>query len=212
LKEHSLSCYCANVAFISQNHDEPLPRMSNVVDTIVKVFTERGSGQYGAENVTQLQHALQTAQLAEEASAPPSLIVAALVHGIGHIFENSFSDSHDLDANLDDGHEHRANTWLKRHFGSKVADPVRLHVLAKRYLCTMGGDYVKALSPTSHKSFLDQGGRMSSAEVKAFEREPELRPALELRRWDDQSKNPDRVTPGLEHFRPFIEEALGLES
>lgn len=182
--------------------------MSEVVDTLVKVFEKHGSGRYGAEMVTQLQHALQTAMLAEAASAPQSLIVAALLHDVGHIFEDGVSENHGMEGNLDDRHEYRANVWLKRHFGTEVADPIRLHVQAKRYLCSKDADYVNALSPTSHQSYLDQGGPMSIEEMETFESEPEFQSALKLRRWDDQAKDPDQPTDSLEHFLPYLEGQL----
>ncbi len=182
--------------------------MLQSVDTIVKMFRERGSGQYGNEEVTQLQHALQCATLAEAEGASVSLIAAALLHDIGHIFEKTVESNDGLDRDLDDAHEYRAYAWLKEHFGCQVADPVRLHVQAKRYLCTIDPDYVEALSPTSHKSYLDQGGPMSAVERAAFETEPNHHEALRLRRWDDQAKDPRAQVPRLEHFVPYLERVL----
>ncbi len=180
--------------------------MSDVVDTIVRLFEERGAGPYGEEVVTQLQHALQSAALAEEAQAGASLIAAALLHDIGHIMEEA--DTPSRGDSLDDAHEYRAHGWLREHFGQRVAEPVRLHVLAKRYLCSVDEGYVRKLSPTSHQSFLDQGGPMNAEEREAFEAEPAYEDALTLRRWDDQAKDPNGEPPALAHFVPYLREAL----
>lgn len=181
--------------------------MSAIIETIEQTFADRGSDTYGAEAVTQLQHALQSAQLAREAGAPDTLVAAALLHDIGHILEADALPA-DCGGNLDDQHETRAHAWLLEHFGAAVADPVRLHVLAKRYLCTVDPGYAGKLSPTSHKSYLDQGGAMSEAELAAFRAEPHHEAALRLRVWDDRAKDPKRETPGIEAFRPHLEAAL----
>ena len=100
--------------------------------------------------------------------------------------------------------------WLLRHFGKPVADPVRLHVLAKRFLCTTDPNYEKRLSPTSHKSFLDQGGCMDKAELEAFKSEEYWREAIQLREWDDVAKDALRKTPPIEQFASHLEASLRM--
>ena len=53
------------------------------VEAILKLFHERGHSEYGGEPVTQLEHALQCATLAEAEQASPALIAAALLHDAG---------------------------------------------------------------------------------------------------------------------------------
>lgn len=181
--------------------------MESAIQVIERVFNSRGANQYGSEAVTQLEHALQCAQLAEEAKATSALIAAALLHDIGHILDNESGEAKGAE-NLDDKHEFRGNGWVRQHFGNDVADPVRLHVLAKRYLCTVDEDYQQALSPTSLQSFFDQGGLMTSEEIEQFESEPFYQDAVTLRRWDDLAKDPDRTTPPLSEFLPQVTEAM----
>jgi len=173
------------------------------IAVILDTFSERGANAYGTEAVSQLEHALQSGQLALEASACDTLIVAALLHDIGHII-----DGRDLptgfDENFHDHHEERAYGWLLTHFGMAVAEPIRLHVAAKRYLCTVDETYESLLSPTSHKSYVDQGGRMSDTEIQAFSSEPFYTEALRLRRWDDIAKVPGKPTPAIEDFLPHF--------
>jgi phosphonate degradation associated HDIG domain protein len=183
--------------------------MNPIIPTIIHVFETRGTEAYGSEAVNQLEHALQCASMAVESGAAPALVTAALLHDIGHILgeQQLPADDH---AHLDDRHEERAHPWLLEHFGPAVADPVRLHVAAKRYLCTVDSSYVSALSPTSLKSYHDQGGNMSDAERAAFEAEPHFRDAVTLRRWDDLGKTPELSTPSVGFFVPYLERSLRL--
>ncbi len=178
-----------------------------VIQQIIEVFQRRGAENYGSEAVSQQQHAIQTALLAKRDGAGKSLIVAALLHDIGHILENIPLPKHTAQS-FDDKHETRAYFWLLEHFGHRVADPVRLHVAAKRYLCTVDPSYCEKLSPTSRKSFFDQGGNLSPEEKTAFERENHYFEALQLRRWDDEAKDPTISTPGIEEFIEPLQFAL----
>ena len=101
-------------------------------------------------------------------------------------------------------HEDAGSAFLANHFGPEVVDPVRLHVAAKRYLCTVEPEYGAALSPASRLSLELHGGPMSAAEVQAFEREPHFQAAVACRRWDDDAKEPDLRVPGLEAYRPLL--------
>lgn len=172
---------------------------------VIRWFEERGQGRYGSEQVTQLQHALQCALLAQSQGSGPSLIAAALLHDLGHIIDDHAMPESD-DQNLDDAHEQRAYGWIKDHFGIQVADPVRLHVAAKRYLCTVEPGYLEKLSPASRKSFYDQGGLMDSTELANFRNEPSALESVELRRWDDLAKDPLLQTPSIHDFVGLLDQ------
>ena len=96
--------------------------MGDVIETIVRTFSERGSEAYGSECVTQLEHALQSAQLASAERAGDALVAAALLHDIGHILDAGALPT-DCDANLDDRHEERAYDWLVDHFRARGGRP-----------------------------------------------------------------------------------------
>ena len=184
--------------------------MTDIVERLREVFEARGNERYGTEAVSQLEHALQTALLAKESDAGEALMVAALLHDVGHIFNPNGSDGIETDASgFDDKHEYRANAWIKQYFGEVVADPIRLHVRAKRYLCTIEESYRNELSPTSYQSYLDQGGNMSDAELREFESEPFYKEALILRRLDDRAKVKGKATPDLNEFLETCRSALG---
>jgi [1-hydroxy-2-(trimethylamino)ethyl]phosphonate dioxygenase len=178
----------------------------SIVDHIIRLFKERGDAAYVGEPVSQTEHALQAAFAAEKENASPSLIVAALLHDVGHILHNLPEDC--ADQGIDDRHEELGCRFLMRHFGPEVSEPVRLHVPAKRYLCAVEPDYLTSLSPASIRSLELQGGVFSAAETREFERHPHLRAAVAVRRWDDIAKVPELKTPDLEHFRPHLERVL----
>ncbi|MCA9134464.1 MAG: HD domain-containing protein [Planctomycetales bacterium] len=168
------------------------------------LFAERGDSEYGGEPVTQLEHALQCARLAERERASPALIVASLLHDVGHLLHELPVDA--PEQGIDDHHENSGYRYLEKHFSAAVTEPVRLHVAAKRYLCTMDSDYTAQLSPPSLVSLELQGGKMSEAELSEFRTSPYWQDALRLRRWDDLAKEVDLETPPLEHFLKWVEQ------
>lgn len=180
--------------------------MRSISDEIRQIYEMRATKQYGLSNVNQQQHALQAAAMAEANGENAALIAAALVHDIGHMI-------HDLgenpaDAGIDDKHEALGAVWLEDHFGPDVTEPVRLHVPAKRYLCTVDKTYFSRLSEDSVTSLKLQGGLMSADEVKAFEANPHAQAAVRLRKLDEAAKDPDMPTPPVAHFMSYVEAVL----
>jgi phosphonate degradation associated HDIG domain protein len=174
-----------------------------IVDELMELLEIRGLAAYHGEAVSQKEHALQTAALAERAGVSDALIVAALLHDVGHLVQGP--DEHIADRDLDGRHEAAGEAWLANGFGSAVTQPIRLHVAAKRYLCAVDPDYTERLSNASRQSLKLQGGPMSPEEVQSFEQQPFHRDAVRLRCWDDEAKVPGLVVPDLEHYRPRLE-------
>lgn len=180
--------------------------MSEIVGEIETMLRENGSGLYGGEAVTQTQHALQCAALAEAESASAKLISAALLHDIGHLLEPEFEIAHHGDEDM--VHEDLGEKFLEDYFDAEVTQPVKLHVDAKRYLCATDPDYFSKLSPASVHSLKLQGGPMDEAEVAEFETNEFYREAVRLRVWDDLAKDPDAETPEVSHFMNYVSESL----
>lgn len=171
-----------------------------VVDDVLTLFADYGSRAYGGEPVSQLDHALQSAWCAREDGAADALVIAALVHDIGHLLAGRYMAAE----GLDDEHEQRGADYLQAHFPAAVSEPVRLHVAAKRYLCVVEPTYADVLSEGSILSLELQGGPMRTDEIAAFEAEEFGADAVRLRRFDDDAKRPDVSMPALADYEPLL--------
>ena len=162
------------------------------------LFARHGAAQYSGEPVTQLEHALQTAHLAEQSDASDELVTACLLHDLGHILAEQ-GETPTL-RGIDDGHQYIALPFLRGLFPDAVLDAIKLHVDAKRYLCHASADYHARLSEDSQRSLLLQGDVFDAAQAAAFLARPGARDAVMLRQWDDLAKQEDWRTPPLAHF------------
>jgi len=150
------------------------------------------------------------AMLAEAAQASAELVVAALLHDVGHLL-------HDLpdeapDEGVDDCHETAGCNYLRKLYPEAVTEPIRLHVPAKRCLCAVEPDYLQQLSEPSMVSLQLQGGPMSDDEVERFMMSPYAEDALRLRRWDDLAKDAERRTPSLAHYADLLRRTASGET
>jgi len=180
--------------------------MALSIEDIVHLLEMRGAERYGGEGVSQLEHALQCAQLAEEAGSTPELIAACLLHDFGHLLTQR-SDGEES-ADVDDVHQYLAIPFLRGVFADAVLDPIRLHVDAKRYLCRTDPEYWPALSPASKHSLELQGGVFDAEGAHGFLRQPHAEDAILLRRWDDLAKVPGKPTPPLERYAAILRECV----
>ena len=176
------------------------------VDALFDYMERRGQSFYD-EVVTQLEHALQCAALARQNEASSTLITGALLHDIGHII----LDEHNADKaflDMDLNHEAVGAEYLAPFFPEAVTTPIRLHVPAKRYLCTTDASYHDGLSEASKRSLIVQGGVMSDEEREAFEQIPHFEDGLTLRRWDDLAKVKGLEISGLEAYRDIVQQCV----
>src|ERR1700744_266659 len=172
------------------------------ITSIAALLEEKGSRRYGLAAVSQLQHALQAALLAEQTGGDAALVTAALLHDIGHMVHGLGEDPA-ADGGAD-RHEELGRAYLAALFPPAVTEPVRLHVAAKRYLCATEPDYFAKLSPDSVRSLALQGGPMSAAEVAEYRASHHAEAATQLRRFDEAAKVKGLSTPAIAHFLPFI--------
>jgi phosphonate degradation associated HDIG domain protein len=168
------------------------------IDDIEAIFQRRGGEQYSGEPVTQLQHAKQSATLAEGEGADDELVTAALLHDLGHLVQD-LGETPSL-RGVDDLHQFIALPFLRGLFSDRVLGAVQGHVDAKRYLCATRPGYLQALSADSQRSLVLQGGVFDAAQAAAFIAQPGAEEAVRLRLWDDQAKSATMVTPPLAHF------------
>jgi phosphonate degradation associated HDIG domain protein len=165
---------------------------------IENVFARRGAEQYSGEPVTQLEHALQSAALAEAEGADDELVTAALLHDLGHLLQD-LGQTPTL-RGVDDVHQYAALPFLRGLFGERVLGGIRLHVDAKRYLCATRPEYHDALSEDSKRSLKLQGGVFDAAQAQAFIAQSGAPDAVRLRLWDDRAKVAGLPTPPLSYY------------
>ena len=190
------------------------------------LFARHGANQYSGEPVTQLEHALQTAHLAEQSGADDALVTACLLHDLGHLLNElnpSVTEYRDRSPEgmalglgrpgarvpegetpslrgIDDTHQYFALPFLRGLFPDAMLDAIKLHVDAKRYLCHANAGYFARLSEDSKRSLTLQGGVFGAEQAAAFLDQAGARDAVMLRQWDDLAKQAELATPSLAHF------------
>ncbi|MFK0732180.1 MAG: phosphonate degradation HD-domain oxygenase [Gloeotrichia echinulata GP01] len=184
--------------------------MKPTIENIINLFAEKGHQLYGDEAVSQLEHALQCASLAEASGQTNELITACLLHDLGHLIHNLGDNP--ATKGIDDQHEYRAISLLSQMFSPAVTEPIKFHVAAKRYLCSVDPEYWNSLSNPSKRSLELQGGRFSPEQADTFIHQPYAQDAVQLRIYDDQAKIINLETPDLNHFIPSITACLTVIS
>ncbi len=177
-----------------------------IVPFLGGIFERRGGEEYLGEPVTMAEHMLQGAALAEKADMPERIIVAALLHDIGH-FTSEFGTYHPDDTH-DRHHEEAGAEVLEEFFPVIVTDCVRYHVAAKRYLCATKPEYLGRLSAASVHSLNLQGGPMNADEIAEFERNPNVKEIVQVRYLDDAGKHADMKTPDFAHYAPMVQRVV----
>jgi phosphonate degradation associated HDIG domain protein len=172
--------------------------MGLTIGDIEKLFHDHGHIAYSGEGVSQLEHALQCAQLAEAEHASPELATAALLHDLGHML--NLQGASPTVRGIDDMHQYFAVPFIRGIFPAAVVEPIKMHVDAKRALCAMEPAYYEGLSEDSKRSLKLQGGIFSAEQLETFLAKPFAEDALRLRRWDDRAKVAGASTPPIGHY------------
>ncbi len=177
-----------------------------MISDIAALYSKWGVHNYD-EDISQLEHAVQCAALARDAGADDDLVIAALLHDIGHLLELE-SQSGNVNIEIDDRHESTGTKYLAKMFGPGVTAPIALHVDAKRYLCAVEPTYFATLSAGSVRSLELQGGPMSPDEAIRFEGLAGFEAAIALRRWDEQGKLTDLQVSSFDSYMPMMQGLL----
>jgi [1-hydroxy-2-(trimethylamino)ethyl]phosphonate dioxygenase len=177
-----------------------------IVPFIIDIFERRGAEEYLGEPVTIAEHMLQGAMLAEKDGASDELVAAALLHDIGH-FTSEFG-TYTPDDTEDRHHDEAGAQVLAPFFPPVVTECVRMHVAAKRYLCSTDPSYFAKLSSASVHTLSLQSGPMTPAEVSAFERNPYFREAVRVRLWDEGGKVSGAQTRGIREYAPLLQRVV----
>jgi gamma-butyrobetaine dioxygenase len=183
--------------------------VEEALETIEQTFYSAEGMAYLGEDVTMVQHQLQAGALA--VGSVDTLVVAALLHDIGHVIgrqEGEPDAAEALTGDRDAHHDESGARWLSRWFGPEITEPVRLHVAAKRYLVATEPGYVSRLSEASTHTLRLQGGPMSAQQAREFEAQDYAHDAVILRRLDEAAKDASRDAPGLDAHRAVFARVL----
>ena len=172
------------------------------VDQIMELLETAGQSAYFGEPVTQLEHALECAQLARDAGSDEEMIIAALLHDIGHLLDGE--GSRDDAVGVIDHDAVGARYLRERGFSDRVAQLVSGHVAAKRYLTLTNPSYFAKLSAASVATLELQGGPMRAEEAAAFGSDPLFEEKLRLRSWDEAGKLAGWVVAPLSSYRNLL--------
>ena len=175
-----------------------------IIDKIILNFTNNKS-LYIGEKVTMSEHMIQTAMLAEKANCNDELICSCLLHDYGHFILKDPSELVEL--NLDGHHEDIGYEYLKTFFKKEIVEPIRYHVLAKRYL-SKDKKYFNLLSEASKISLKLQGGVLNDEESNQFEKKNYFRPSILLRKFDEVAKRTNIKMKSIHDYQKLLTSKL----
>ncbi|CAF0728083.1 unnamed protein product [Adineta steineri] len=173
------------------------------------VYEKHGGSEYYGEPVTQYQHAIQAAYLAEQYDATDhELIIAAFLHDIGHLLSEK---EEDLMGNLGVlNHEQIGAKYLHDQIGlsERICYLIENHVNAKRYLTHIDKDYYDRLSDASKQTLVYQGGPMNNDEAERFRIHPNFELCLRMRTFDEAAKDTefDKYEQLTNHYWNLVQE------
>jgi len=179
-------------------------KAGQIADEIMKYYELHGGEEYAGEKVSQLEHMVQAAQLAEEQGYDEEVVLAAFLHDVGHICEDGHGDNEMGEFGIKDHEQIGADFLAKKGFSKRLTRLVESHVEAKRYLTYKYPEYYGQLSDASKKTLEYQGGRMEKEEAEAFETYPLFSLIIQMRKWDEQAKIEHKPLPDLNHYRKMI--------
>ncbi|MBS1665595.1 MAG: HD domain-containing protein [Bacteroidetes bacterium] len=175
-----------------------------ITDEIMDLYKGYGGAEYAGEKVSQLEHMVQAAQLAEEQGYDEEVVLAAFLHDIGHITEAANGEN-EMDGFGIVDHEALGAEFLRdKGFSKKIVRLVESHVEAKRYLTIKDPSYYAQLSEASKKTLEYQGGPMTKDEAEAFEQYPLFSLIIQMRKWDEMAKIENKPLPDLQHYRDMM--------
>lgn len=134
---------------------------SATIKHLFSFIEAQGHGDYLGEAVSQLQHTLQAATLAERSGADRETVIGALMHDVGRFIPASDK----MPAMIaPDGrfvgkasHEILGERYLRQlGFSEMICQLVGAHVVAKRYLCAVDAEYWAGLSRSSKQTLVFQ--------------------------------------------------------
>ena len=176
----------------------------DIIEKIISNFKNNKS-LYIGENVTIAEHMIQSAMVAEKTKSKDSLICSCLLHDYGHFIVD---DPDELVKNNQDGkHEDIGYEYLKKFFKKDIVEPIKHHVLAKRYLAR-DKKYYNRLSEASKVSLKLQGGVLNNKEAKIFEKDEFFKDSIKLRKFDEAAKKIGVNIKDISEYKNLLKSSL----
>ena len=176
----------------------------NIIHIIISPYLNNKS-LYIGEKVTMSEHMIQTAMLAEKAKCNDNLICSCLLHDYGHFILEKPDELVKL--NVDGQHENIGYEYLKSFFKKEILEPIKYHVLAKRYLAK-DKKYFDLLSDASKTSLKLQGGVLNQEESNKFEAQEYFKPSILLRKFDEAAKRIDLKMKSIHDYQKLLTSKL----
>jgi len=166
-----------------------------------RLYNLHGSGDYIGEKISQREHVVQAALLAEKYFTENAccdklkneVVLGAQYHDVGNMLEFEYPGKYELTENLGilNHEKHGANFLRENGANEIICELVLGHVFTKRYLISKNRDYFNKLSDASKQTFEYQGGLLSPEEMVMYEENPLFQFHLKIREWDDKAKSTD---------------------
>jgi len=176
----------------------------HILDKIISNFKNSNS-LYIGEKITMSDHMIQSAMLAEKAKSKDDLVCSCLLHDYGHFI---IEDPDSLVENEKDGeHESIGYEYLKTFFNKEIVEPIKYHVLAKRYLAR-DKKYFNFLSEASKISLKLQGGVLSDKKSKKFEKKEYFKNSVLVRKFDEAAKKTNIKMKSIDSYKSLLKSKL----
>ncbi len=176
----------------------------HILDKILSNFKNNKS-LYIGEKLTIPEHMIQSAMLAEKSKSKDDIVCSCLLHDYGHfLIENP---DNLVKINKDGEHENIGYEYLKKFFKKEVVEPIRYHVLAKRYLAR-NKKYFNFLSEASKISLKLQGGLLSDKESREFKKKKYFKNSILVRKFDEAAKKTNIKMKSIDSYLSLLKSKL----
>tara|TARA_Y100001970_G_scaffold287874_1_gene413623 strand:- start:153 stop:689 length:537 start_codon:yes stop_codon:yes gene_type:complete len=176
----------------------------HILDKIISNFKNNKS-LYIGEKLTMSQHMIQSAMLAEKAKSNDDLICSCLLHDYGHFLIDN--PDYLVINNQDGKHESIGYEYLKKFFKKEIVEPIKYHVLAKRYLAR-NKKYFNFLSEASKISLKLQGGVLNDKGSKEFKKKHYFKNSILVRKFDEAAKKTNIKMKTIDNYKSLLKSKL----
>ena len=176
----------------------------HILDKIISNFKNNKS-LYIGEKLTIPEHMIQSAMLAEKSKCNDNLICSCLLHDYGHFLIEKPDNL--VKINKDGEHEIIGYEYLKKFFKKEIVEPIRHHVLAKRYLAR-NKKYFNFLSEASKISLKLQGGALNDKESKEFKKKKYFKNSILVRKFDEAAKKTNIKMKSIDSYASLLKSKL----